>query len=244
MNSLERRRRDPRCRRPARQALGRRATSARSSSSAAAWARRSPTRPRGAASEAATTSSPSSARARRSWSSSRTKSAPSATRSSSRPTTAATASKGLVTDQLKELIAAGRTIDCVLAIGPVPMMRAVAEVTAAARHQDHRQPQLDHGRRHRHVRRLPRRRSAARASSPASTARSSTRTRSISTVLAQRNAMYREHEQQALERFRARGAAEIEQVRKDADCAGGTALRTPGSPSPMPEHDISATRTA
>lgn len=39
------------------------------------------------------------------------------------------AKKGFVTDQLKELIQAGRKIDLVLAIGPIPMMRAVAEVT-------------------------------------------------------------------------------------------------------------------
>jgi ferredoxin--NADP+ reductase len=39
------------------------------------------------------------------------------------------AKKGFVTDELKALIAAGRPIDLVLAIGPIPMMRAVAEVT-------------------------------------------------------------------------------------------------------------------
>ena len=37
--------------------------------------------------------------------------------------------KGLVIDPLKEMIAAGRPIDLVLAIGPVRMMQAVAEVT-------------------------------------------------------------------------------------------------------------------
>jgi ferredoxin/flavodoxin---NADP+ reductase len=37
--------------------------------------------------------------------------------------------KGLVIDPLKELIAAGQKIDLVLAIGPVRMMQAVAEVT-------------------------------------------------------------------------------------------------------------------
>lgn len=37
--------------------------------------------------------------------------------------------KGLVTDRLKELIDSGRKIDYVLAIGPIPMMRAVAETT-------------------------------------------------------------------------------------------------------------------
>ena len=38
--------------------------------------------------------------------------------------------QGLVTKKLNELIAAGRKIDFVLAVGPVPMMRAVAQLTA------------------------------------------------------------------------------------------------------------------
>jgi ferredoxin--NADP+ reductase len=37
--------------------------------------------------------------------------------------------KGLVTDRLSALIAGGERIDYVLAIGPIPMMRAVAEAT-------------------------------------------------------------------------------------------------------------------
>ena len=37
--------------------------------------------------------------------------------------------RGLVTDKLQELIAGGRRIDRVLAIGPIPMMQAVAEAT-------------------------------------------------------------------------------------------------------------------
>lgn len=37
--------------------------------------------------------------------------------------------KGLVTDALKDLIANGTKIDEVLAIGPIPMMKAVANVT-------------------------------------------------------------------------------------------------------------------
>lgn len=37
--------------------------------------------------------------------------------------------QGLVTDRLRELIEAGRSINHVLAIGPIPMMQAVAEVT-------------------------------------------------------------------------------------------------------------------
>jgi ferredoxin--NADP+ reductase len=38
--------------------------------------------------------------------------------------------QGLVTKKLSELFAAGRKIDFVLAVGPVPMMRAVARITA------------------------------------------------------------------------------------------------------------------
>ena len=37
--------------------------------------------------------------------------------------------KGLVTDPLRELIESGRKIDYVLAIGPIPMMAAVADLT-------------------------------------------------------------------------------------------------------------------
>jgi ferredoxin--NADP+ reductase len=37
--------------------------------------------------------------------------------------------QGLVTKKLNEMLAAGRKIDFVLAVGPVPMMRAVAQVT-------------------------------------------------------------------------------------------------------------------
>ena len=38
--------------------------------------------------------------------------------------------QGLVTKKLEELLAAGRKLDFVLAVGPVPMMRAVARITA------------------------------------------------------------------------------------------------------------------
>ncbi len=37
--------------------------------------------------------------------------------------------QGFVTQKLQDLIAGGRTVDRVLAIGPIPMMKAVAEVT-------------------------------------------------------------------------------------------------------------------
>ncbi len=37
--------------------------------------------------------------------------------------------QGLVTKKLNELLAAGRKLDFVLAVGPVPMMRAVAQIT-------------------------------------------------------------------------------------------------------------------
>jgi ferredoxin/flavodoxin---NADP+ reductase len=39
------------------------------------------------------------------------------------------AEKGFVTDKLQQLIASGRRIDLVLAVGPIPMMKAVADVT-------------------------------------------------------------------------------------------------------------------
>ncbi len=38
--------------------------------------------------------------------------------------------KGLVTKKLNDLLADGRKIDFILAVGPVPMMRAVAQITA------------------------------------------------------------------------------------------------------------------
>jgi len=41
--------------------------------------------------------------------------------------------KGLVIDPLKRMIAAGQKVDYVLAIGPIPMMRAVANVTREAK---------------------------------------------------------------------------------------------------------------
>ncbi len=37
--------------------------------------------------------------------------------------------KGFVTDKLKEIIESGKKVDYVLAIGPIPMMKAVAELT-------------------------------------------------------------------------------------------------------------------
>lgn len=37
--------------------------------------------------------------------------------------------KGFVTDRLKEIIDSGKKIDLVLAIGPIPMMKAIAEMT-------------------------------------------------------------------------------------------------------------------
>ena len=41
--------------------------------------------------------------------------------------------KGLVTDRLRQLIQNGTRIDLVLAVGPIPMMRAVAEMTRPER---------------------------------------------------------------------------------------------------------------
>jgi ferredoxin--NADP+ reductase len=41
--------------------------------------------------------------------------------------------KGLVTDRLRQLIENGTRIDLVLAVGPIPMMRAVADMTRKER---------------------------------------------------------------------------------------------------------------
>ena len=71
---------------------------------------------------------------------------------------------GFVTDALRDALDAGG-VDAVYAVGPVPMMRAVSELTRPLRGADRRLAQRDHGRRHRHVRRLPghhRRRDALR----------------------------------------------------------------------------------
>jgi ferredoxin/flavodoxin---NADP+ reductase len=43
------------------------------------------------------------------------------------------ADKGLVTDKLRQLIQNGMCIDLVLAVGPIPMMKAVADMTRAER---------------------------------------------------------------------------------------------------------------
>ena len=63
--------------------------------------------------------------------------------------------KALVTQVLKELIDAGNQYDAVIAIGPMIMMKFVCETTRPVRHQDHRFHEHHHGRRYRHVRRLP-----------------------------------------------------------------------------------------
>ena len=66
------------------------------------------------------------------------------------------ADKGFVTDKLRQLIENGTRIDLVLAVGPIPMMRAVAETDAPREHSHGGQPEPDHDRRHWNVRWLPR----------------------------------------------------------------------------------------
>ncbi len=63
--------------------------------------------------------------------------------------------KGLVTDKLKEVMAAAEAgLRARLRPGTHDARRCQDD--RAGEHQDHRQPELDHGGRHRHVRRLPR----------------------------------------------------------------------------------------
>ena len=120
--------------------------------------------------------------------------------------------KGLVTDKLRQLIQDGR-IDFVLAIGPVPMMRAVADVT--------REPKIktvvslnsimvDGTGMCGGCRVVIGGKSAfACVDGPEFDAHEVD-----FQVMSQRNAMYREYEQASMERFRSNPAAEIEHVRE------------------------------
>ncbi|HEY0591772.1 MAG TPA: sulfide/dihydroorotate dehydrogenase-like FAD/NAD-binding protein [Thermoanaerobaculia bacterium] len=130
--------------------------------------------------------------------------------------------KGLVIDPLKKLVASnGRGIDFVLAIGPIPMMRAVAEVTRPD--GIHTVVSLnsimvdgtgmcggcrvlvgDHSK-------------FACVDGPEFDAH-----QVDFTVLAQRNAMYRENERIANERFAESAAAEIAEIRRLAKAAEET----------------------
>ena len=67
--------------------------------------------------------------------------------------------KGFVTAPLERMLrdgkkSKGRKLAEVVTIGPPMMMRAVQRPHQAVRREDRREPQLDHGGRHRHVRRL------------------------------------------------------------------------------------------
>jgi NAD(P)H-flavin reductase len=64
--------------------------------------------------------------------------------------------KGLVTEGIRRSIAKHADIDEVVAIGPPVMMKGLRRGDARAQDQDSGEPQPDHGRRHRDVRRLPR----------------------------------------------------------------------------------------
>ena len=64
--------------------------------------------------------------------------------------------KGFVTDELKGIIEGGTKVGCAVVIGPPIMMKFTCKVTEPLQDPDVRQPEHDHGRRHRDVRRLPR----------------------------------------------------------------------------------------
>ena len=94
--------------------------------------------------------------------------------------------KGFVTDVLKDAdrVPAGRAasdVDLAIAIGPPLMMKFCSKTTEPYARADARQPEHDHGRRHRDVRRLPRHGGRRRASTSAWTVPSSTATASTST---------------------------------------------------------------
>ena len=63
--------------------------------------------------------------------------------------------KGLVTDGIKAAMEKHSDIDELIAIGPAHHDEVLRRDHAREGHQDHRQPEPDHGRRHRDVRRVP-----------------------------------------------------------------------------------------
>ena len=119
--------------------------------------------------------------------------------------------KGLVTDKLRQLIAA-KQVDFVLAIGPVPMMRAVAEVTREPRIRtvvSLNSIMVDGTGMCGGCRVVIGGKSAfACVDGPEFDAHEVD-----FSIMAQRNAMYRENELVAMERFRQNREAEIQHVR-------------------------------
>ncbi len=122
--------------------------------------------------------------------------------------------KGLVTDPLKKLVSAnGRGIDLVLAIGPIPMMRAVAEVTRPEKIRtvvSLNSIMVDGTGMCGGCRVLIGEHSKfACVDGPEFDAH-----QVDFTVLAQRNAMYRENERVANERFEQNAAGELAEIRR------------------------------
>ena len=102
-------------------------------------------------------------------------------RATSPPRTARCGEKGFVTLPLKRILAdPDQRPAAVYAVGPVPMMTAVCDLTRSYGVRTIVSPQPHHGGRHGHVRRLPGDRGRPDRSSPAWTARNSTGTRWIS----------------------------------------------------------------
>ena len=64
--------------------------------------------------------------------------------------------KGFVTHALADVLGGEKDVREVVAIGPLPMMKACCEVTRPFGHPHHRQPEFHHGGWHRHVRVVPR----------------------------------------------------------------------------------------
>jgi ferredoxin--NADP+ reductase len=126
------------------------------------------------------------------------------------------AEKGFVTDKLRQLIKFGTRIDLVLAVGPIPMMKAVADVTRRCAHSNHREPEPYHDRRNRHVRRLPcadRQQERIRLRRwPGVDAH-----RVNFEVLVQRNAMYREAERRSMADFQNEVEAKRDSVRQELE---------------------------
>jgi ferredoxin--NADP+ reductase len=136
------------------------------------------------------------------------------------------AEKGFVTDQLRRLIKFGTQIDLVLAVGPIPMMKAVADVTRDARIRTivSLNPIMIDGTGMCGGCRvlIDSKSEFACVDGPEFDAH-----RVNFEVLAQRNAMYRKAERQSMEDFQSEVEAKRDSVRKELEelCAVGGGVR-------------------
>jgi ferredoxin--NADP+ reductase len=134
--------------------------------------------------------------------------------------------KGFVTDKLRELIAGGERIDLVLAVGPIPMMKAVADVTRAKgiRTIVSLNPIMIDGTGMCGGCRvlIDSKSEFACVDGPEFDAH-----RVNFEILIQRNAMYREAERRSMDDFRLHGTKSLDSLRPQVEHAGASICRNP-----------------